>query len=95
MIKSFTVIVGKDEVEIDAETPAEAATLAVEKLGQEDGFSVGLIISVTDTNLLRKNHKKAANETIYFLSSFILSNASMHSEARILDKIAKSLNDPV
>lgn len=95
MTKSFTVIVGKDEIELDAETPVEAATLAVEKLGQEDGFSVGLIIAVTDTDMLRKNHKKAANETIYFLSSFILSNASMHSEARILDKIAKSLSDSV
>jgi hypothetical protein len=95
MTKSFTVIVGKDEIEVDAETPVEAATLAVEKLGQEEGFSVGLIIAVTDTDMLRKNQRKAASETIYFLSSFILSNASMHSEARILDKIAKSLSDTV
>lgn len=95
MTKSFTVIVGKDEIELDAETPVEAATLAVEKLGQEDGFNVGLIIAVTDTSMLRKNQRKAADETVYFLSSFILSNASMHSEARILDKIAKSLSDSV
>jgi hypothetical protein len=95
MTKKYTVIVGKDEVELDAEAPVEAATLAVEKLGQEEGFSIGLIISVTDTNLLKKNKRKAEDETVYFLSSFILSNASMHSEARILDKFAKSLNDTV
>lgn len=95
MNKTFTVTIGHKNVVVDATSPVEAATQAVEVLRNEDDFSIGLIISVADTELLETNKRMAEDETVFFLSSYILSNASMHEEARYLENVAKSLDDPV
>lgn len=91
--KTYTVTVGHKNIEIEAISPIEAATSAVEKLREEDDFDVGFLISVADTELLELNKKLGEEETVYFLSSYVLSNASMYNEARFLDDAAKSLDD--
>jgi len=95
MNKTYTVTIGHKNVVIDAVSPIEAATQAVEVLKEDESFSIGLLVSVADTELLEMNKKLGEEETVYFLSSYVLSNASMHDEARYLEDVAKSLDDPV
>lgn len=95
MNKTYTVTIGHKNVVIDAVSPIEAATQAVEVLKEDESFSIGLLVSVADTELLEMNKKLGEEETVYFLSSYVLSNACMHDEARYLEDVAKSLDDPV
>jgi uncharacterized membrane protein len=91
--KTYTVTVGHKNVEVEAVSSIEAATKAVEQLREEDDFYIGFIIKVADTQLLELNKKLGEQEALYFLSSYILSNASMHNEARFFEDAAKSLDD--
>ena len=94
MNKQWRVKTGTiDIINVEAETPMEAATLVVEQLHQDSKiesvnrlYNVGLLIECSDMKHARQDPD---NHTFYVLASQVFANAGLHSLSRELEKLEK------
>lgn len=88
-VKSGTV----DIINVEAETPMEAATLVFEQLHQDSKieaenrlYNIGLLVECSDMKHARKDPE---NYTFYVLSSQALANAGLHKLSKQLEQFER------